>query len=162
MIALLHFRDQVVRPVLRALHLAECFDPAVMTAAERLLIGTALAESRLEFLAQVGGGPALGVYQMEPATHDDIWTRYLAGRPGLAARVRSFAWQGGPSADQMAGNLYYATAMVRIHYLRAPAKLPPPADSDALAAYWKRFYNTPAGKGTPEGFKRKAAAILQL
>ncbi|KAF0118141.1 MAG: hypothetical protein FD149_866 [Rhodospirillaceae bacterium] len=74
-----HFVTTVIRPTL--LHLG-LHSPA----AEALLLGTAIQESRLgTYLRQTGGGPALGVYQMEPATHEDIWTNFLAYRPDLAA-----------------------------------------------------------------------------
>lgn len=162
MIHLTQFRDLIVRPVLHALRLPEYFSASRMLAVERLLVGTALAESGLRFLAQVGGGPAVGVYQMEPATHDDIWENYLRHRPDLSDRVRSFEAKGCRAEEQMAGNLYYATAMARVHYLRVREPIPPPDDLEAIARYWKRFYNTSAGKGSVAGFIRKAAAVMQL
>ncbi|RFD18931.1 hypothetical protein DY926_13985, partial [Komagataeibacter melaceti] len=48
-------------------------------AAVNLLAGTALAESGCRRLVQDGGGPALGLWQMEPFTHDDIWKTFLPG-----------------------------------------------------------------------------------
>jgi hypothetical protein len=43
-----------------------------------LLLGTALTESGdMHYLHQLGNGPALGVYQMEPTTHEDIYDNYL-------------------------------------------------------------------------------------
>lgn len=53
----------VVRPVLRVMS-------AWSQPAEDLVMGTAAQESRLTYLRQLGGGPALGLWQMEPATHD--------------------------------------------------------------------------------------------
>ena len=47
------FRRLVVRPALQAIGLCS-------PAAERLLLGTALTESGLTWLAQKGGGPARG------------------------------------------------------------------------------------------------------
>ena len=52
----------------------------------------------------------------------------------------------------MIGNLYYAAAMARVHYLRRPEALPPAGDVEALGQYWKNFYNTFLGKGTVEEF----------
>ena len=46
-------------------------------ASERLVLGTAITESRLRFIRQLGSGPALGIYQMEPATFRDINANYL-------------------------------------------------------------------------------------
>jgi len=134
-----HLREYVIRPVLRSLDLYS-------EAAEELLMLTAATESLCgRFLHQVGG-PALGIFQMEPRTHNDIHTNYLAYRPGLARLVAEY----GSAANHLAGSLNYATAMARIHYLRVPVPLPSPIDIDGLADYWKLFYNTHAGAGRPE------------
>lgn len=143
-----HLRRYVIEPVLDYLDLKS-------EAAIRLLLGTAAQESRLgKYLHQVGGGPARGIYQMEPATHDDLWHSYLSNkvREGLRARVQYLRVGAFEHADQMEGNLYYATAMARIHYLRIRAALPDAEDLDGLAAYWKRYYNTTLGAGTTAEF----------
>ena len=53
-------------------------------------------------------------------------------------------------AEEMTGNLYYATAMCRVHYRRV--KEPIPNTVIGQAQYWKRYYNTPLGKGTEENY----------
>lgn len=134
------FRLRIVRPVLLGLQLHSI-------AAENLVLGTALHESHLKFLQQIKG-PARGVFQMEPATHNDLWKNFLAYDKKLTTLVRYYCI-GEPDADEMEGNLYYAAAMCRIHYRRIKAPLPnnfPPE----LAAYWKKFYNTSLGRGTIE------------
>ena len=45
--------------------------------------------------------------------------------------------------------------MTRIHYLRVPEKLPEANDVEGLARYWKKYYNTSAGKGTEKDFMLK-------
>ncbi|MHC8494001.1 hypothetical protein ACTU44_14995 [Thalassospira sp. SM2505] len=150
-------RTMIVRPVLAALDL-----PA-SDVAENLLLGTAAHESHLgDYIKQVGGGPAMGIYQMEPATLDDCYVNYLdySSRAALKAKVDAFlgpqpaATDGSPDkAGQLASNLAYATAMCRIRYYRAPGALPSdPNDLNSLAAYWKQYYNTPLGAGTVEQF----------
>lgn len=112
-------------------------------AASRLLLGTAMVESRLKWVRQLSGGPALGLFQMEPTTHDDIWTNWLVAHLDLAHRVAELGcklWPSGPT--QMVGNLLYAAAMARCHYRRVPAPLPSPDDPKKLARYHKIFYNT--------------------
>lgn len=148
------FRRHVIRPTLRRLKLHS-------DAAEALLLGTAITESGLEALVQRGGGPALGVYQVEPATHDDIWRSFLAYRPPLAARVAMLVAGLRPSRAQLVWNLAYATAMARLVYLRRPPPLPPADDIAGLAAYWKAHFNTVAGKGVPEDFMRRAGPYLR-
>lgn len=145
------FRTLIVRPVLQRIGLHS-------PAAEDLLMGTAAHESHLgRFLRQHPTGPARGVYQMEPATHDDIWRNFLWHRSALATAVRGLRLFDGrwiPDYDEMQGNLYYATAMARIHYRRIPEALPAHGDVLGYASYWKRYYNTPLGKGRTQDFLR--------
>lgn len=132
-------RECIIRPVLRDLGLYS-------EAAEELLMLTAATESLCgKYLHQVGG-PALGIYQMEPATHDDLWVNYLKYKPALSEKVARY----GHEARELPGNLYYATAMARIHYLRRPEALPSAMDERALASYWKAHFNTHLGAGTVE------------
>lgn len=119
--------------------------------AERLILGTACVESDCgRYVHQVGDGPALGIYQMEPATHDDLHNSFLYGRTSLRGKVWNWRAATEVDASELTWNLAYATAMCRIHYLRVPALIP-----DYLAgqaAYWKKYYNTEAGKGTTDGY----------
>jgi len=142
------FREAVIRPTLHYLGLHS-------TAAENLLLGTAVQESRLKYLKQIGGGPALGVFQIEPATHKDVWDNFLEFRPDLASKVRGIASQRTffKNADsELMFNLRYSAAIARLIYLRAPAKLPRYDDIEGLARYWKTYYNTTLGAGTTAEF----------
>lgn len=107
-----------------------------------LLLGTAMVESDLKHLQQIGG-PAMGLWQVEPATHDDIWTNWLAFRPDQHAVYGSLA-AFDPSAEQMRYNLMYGCAMARLVYWRARERLPD-LDAMSLAGYHKRHYNTHLG-----------------
>jgi hypothetical protein len=120
--------------------------------AEQLLLGTALQESHLSHRRQIGG-PALGYFQVEPKTHDDVWNNFLKYRPQLAAKVNQLL--SSPTANkikELENNDKYATAIARIIYLRAPAPMPPLNDIPKMAAYWKRYYNTALGKGKEADF----------
>lgn len=151
MIDVRQFRELIVRPTLKFIGLHS-------PAAENLVIGTALVESGLAALKQHGAGPALGLYQIEPATHRDMWQRFLMERRetrGLLALILA------PTPDkeeQLVSNLRYATAMCRIIYWSRPGALPAAEDIDALGAYWKRCYNTPLGAGKAEEFARRYRA----
>ncbi len=148
------FRRQVIRPALIKLGLHS-------SAAEALLLGTALSESGLVHLVQTGGGPARGLYQIEPATHRDIWLSYLAYRPSLAERVLGLAAGARPGAGQLVWNLGYATAIARLVYYRVPDPLPAADDLESLARYYKAHFNTVKGKAKVEDFLRKAGSILE-
>ena len=117
-----------------------------------LVLGTICQESGCgTFLRQYPCGPALGICQMETATHDDIWQNYMAYH---LRRIDLFntRWGSNPTADKMVYDLSYAVAMCRIHYARVKEPLPQPHDLEGLARYWKRYYNTPDGAGTESEF----------
>ncbi|MGH7391432.1 MAG: hypothetical protein ACREM3_18525 [Candidatus Rokuibacteriota bacterium] len=145
-----HFRQYVIIPALAVF-------PESMRrpAAVELLLGTALVESRLTYLKQGretpgdGRGVALGLYQMEPATHTDLWRNYLAYRPSLAAWISS---EGIRPDQDLITDLTYATRMARVLYWRVPDALPAVDDVLGLARYWKAHWNTAQGAGRVEDF----------
>lgn len=143
------FRQYVVRPTLRFL------DPEIpySEAAELLMVGTAMQESRLRFLDQLtpGPGPAYGLFQMEARTHADH-VRWLerAENATLAAKIEMLLGDEPDRLLQLRTNLAYACAMSRVHYWRVREGLPEAADARGLGHYWKRFYNTIHGRGTVE------------
>lgn len=142
------FRTYVVKPVLEYL---DMYSPAM----ENLIVGTALQESKLTYLKQLGNGPAVGVYQMEPATFKDHFVNYLTYHQGLKTKLQGLrTGLYDNDAAELAGNLYFATAMTAIHYKRRlkDIPLPNPTDIAALAKIYKKFYNTPLGKATEEQF----------
>ncbi len=142
------FVEHIIRPALAELAIGG--ENLHSPAAEQLLLGTALQESGLTYLKQIGGGPALGVYQMEPATHDDIWDHFLRFNTFIKLKVGSRLVF--PS-ERLIWDLNYATKMARIHYYRVKDKLPAHGDIQHMAEYWKKYYNTPAGRGTVTDFK---------
>lgn len=143
-----HFRKFVVRPALQRLAM-------YTAAAEYLVLGTALKESDgLRALTQYGGGPGIGMFQMEPATYDSLWKHSIPGVKGLDAKLMQMASFHGydslPPAAEMAYNLAYAAAMCRVRYYIVPTALPRENDPYAMAQYWKQHYNSALGKGTVE------------
>lgn len=131
----------VIRPVLTGLDLWSM-------PAEQLMLGTACVESECgRWLVQLGDGPGLGIYQMEEATHEDCFDNFLRFNEMLYAKVTAGRIM---AAQEMIGNLYYATAMARIKYLRDPE--PIPVYLGWQAAYWKRVYNSELGAGTVQGY----------
>lgn len=127
--------------------------------AENLLLLTACAESRCGYyIHQVGGGPAKGIFQMEPATHDDIWDNYLQYRPHYATAIEEVGSM--YLAEELTWNLMYAAMMTRAHYLRVMEPLPPAWDDWALAEYYKQYYNTYLGAATVEEAVEKYREIV--
>src|SRR5690606_21110728 len=107
----------------------------------------------------LNNGPALGLWQIEPATHDDLWVNWIRYRPSVANKLKILLGDFAPSAElidgavlahrkfplptHLIGNLYYSCAMARIVYRRIPAALPDAGDVIGLSKYWKQWYNTP-------------------
>jgi hypothetical protein len=139
----LQLRELVVIPTLTHLGLDS-------PAARNLVLGTAAQESGGSYLAQLGG-PALGFWQIEPATHGDLLINFVAHRPELDSKLEALMTAAADGlALEMAWNLRYGCAVCRLLYYRIPAPLPEAADLAGLGAYWKQFYNTPLGAGTAD------------
>lgn len=142
-----HFCELVIQPALEHIGLYSL-------AAERLLWGTVLHESDdFSYLKQLGGGPALGFYQIEPATHHDIHANFLKYRHELCQRISELVPFSATRFDrdldkQLITNLLYATVIARLVYFRRPEPLPHEDDLHGLSRYYKQFYNTPKGKAT--------------
>lgn len=139
------FRERVVRVVLRGIGMWNEY-------AEELMIGTCAVESAGgTYLVQLENGPAVGIFQMEPKTHDDIWQKWLPNNPAISHNLMATCMISmKPAASMMVSNLFYACAMARIHYYRATPE-PVPATLEEQAAYWLKYYNC-GGKGTIEKY----------
>ena len=150
MINLQHFVKYIVQPTLNQIGLYSL-------SAEQLMIGTALVESGLSALWQYGNGPARGVYQMEPTTFNWLWDEFLPDKhPRVMLKIRDIVpcGEGKHLLEMLPGNLYLATAMCRVRYLAVPEPLPDAGDIGGHAYQWKKFYNTEAGKGTAQHYKK--------
>ena len=148
-ISFLQLREYVVKPALEQLDLYSL-------AAEQLVVGTIAQESNGSYLKQLGKGPALGLIQMEPPTHKDLWLNFLKYKTDLRDKLLMmtsdsvdlvYDQHGWPDHQALVWNLRYAIAMCRVHYYRRPEALPKANDIKALADYWKEFYNTDDGAG---------------
>lgn len=154
---LAQIKNEIVRPTLDYLGLGG-------NAAVNLLTGTALAESDTTYLRQIGGGPALGLWQMEPATHDDCWVNFLCfpAQSRLATKLEAMLAPDLPRQQQLITNLRYACAMARIRFYRVREPLPAADDPAGMSQYHKRWYNSPLGAANALGnipdFKAAIAA----
>lgn len=156
---LIQFRRFVIVPTLTKLASVANEPRLDCEAAVRLVHGTAVHESGLQALDQIGSGPELGpgigVFQIEEPTARDVLKRLgegaFAGEPTASKLFQVLgdmlaAWPA--MAAQLATNLVFATAMARMVFWLVPEPLPMADDIEGLARYWKRWYNTNAGKGT--------------
>lgn len=111
--------------------------------AAAILLGTAAKESSFgTFLRQLNGGPALGPFQIEPATFTYLKYKYQDRFPA----IESYTF------DQLEYDIKASIIMARLKYFSISGPLPDADDILALAKYWKKYYNTPLGDGTVDQF----------
>lgn len=142
--------DCIITPTLNTIGLAS-------PNSVQLVAATIAHESSMGTYLIQNSGPALGIAQTEPATHDDLWTNYLKYNPVIVDRIVAATGiqlneNQPPASDILVYNLRYAVAMCRIAYYRHPEPLPNYGDIEGMANYWKQYYNTPQGAGTVEQF----------
>ena len=142
-------RYSLLRPTLNAM--AEHTPCKHSDAAENLMMGTWAHESRGgEYIKQVGG-PALGVFQIEPATAHSIINNYVLYRPALKSFIAKYTTEQ-QIEEQLVSNLALQVIIARLVYYPKPQPLPSANDIRELANYWKAHYNTVHGKGTADKF----------
>lgn len=134
------FNDLILKPCLTDLLL--CSDKAI-----QLMAFTMANESQAgRFLRQIQG-PALGIYQMEPRTYNDLWENYISKKMNLVMILtHHFNAPVMQPEERLIYDLRYATAMTRLYYAKFFEPLPEVGDMDALWAYYKKYYNTSEGK----------------
>ena len=118
-------------------------------AATELLMLTAAQETHLgEYLFQLGDGPAMGIFQIEPATYEDLFENYLTYREDLLGKLTDFNIHEGNWKLNMKGNLVYQVVIARLIYKRVKEALPDMNSPASMGTYWKNYWNTHLGKGT--------------
>lgn len=122
--------------------------------ARLLLLCTAAIESDCgHFIKQVNG-PALGIWQMEPQTHNDIWANCDALKNEFGQIIRNLApIYSNLTDNDLIDSPKYACAMARLKYSMDPHALPKynggtALDLDMFYRYYKRVYNTHLGAST--------------
>ena len=139
MLAATQTLSMVIRPALSKINL---WSPS----AEELVLGTAIVESGLTYLRQHNDGPALGLWQVEPSTQNDLYTNFLNYRPELGSQLMELRAPNLSMDENLATNLMYGAAVCRLCYYRKPDALPEAGDIEGHAAFWKQHYNTIFGK----------------
>jgi|TARA_R110000824_G_scaffold261868_2_gene450599 hypothetical protein len=131
--------------------------------AEDLVYRTGKVESGYRYIRQIRG-PARGLFQCEPWVAVDICKNYLSYRSDLMKKVAKatevkLSHFTQPTEQNWAfileTNLAAQIAMCRLHYRRIPTKLPNTVKEQAV--YWKKYYNSSAGRGTVEDFLERIA-----
>lgn len=89
------------------------------------------------------GGPALGLFQIEPVTHNSVWNH----SDSIRARAKRYSIT--EDVSKLESDDRYSIWVAR-HYL-AMDKNPLPKTPEAMAAYCKSYWNR-TGKAAPEKY----------
>lgn len=121
------------------------FDLPNSESAVRLLLMISAHESGGFTHCKQVNGPALGLFQMEPATFDFV-VEYLNRTGNFPAISRNM------KPERMVIDAEYAAAMARAYLWTIPEPLPEPDDFKGLAQYAKKYWNTELGKASAEKY----------
>ena len=121
-----------------------------------LVVRTGMAESGYRALKGYGeGNPAIGFWQIEPATMNDMITNYIHYRSHYKKNLISLGMNfKKDTIMSVMSNLAVQAALCRLHYRRDKDPLPSWDNLEGQASYWKRVYNTVEGRGTVEHFMK--------
>jgi len=139
-----------------------------------LLLATAAIESDCGYYIKQVNGPALGIWQMEPATHDDIWENCDALHDDIWENCDALSFNGGDIAMllhslapigkcgdvALIASPMYCCVIARLKYSMDSAYLPKitgdrKIDEVEFYKYYKRVYNTNLGASTFEKWQVK-------
>ena len=120
---------------------------------------TGFVESGYKYLRQLGDGPAVSFWQVEPQSCVDNLQHYLKHRKSLmgkcadASMVDLKHWQNYDErlwGEILEKNIAAGIVHCRLKLWRIPKSLP--NTLEGRANYWKKYYNTDQGKGTEEKY----------
>ena len=117
-----------------------------------MVMRTGMAETGFRHLKQMGDGPALGFFQVEPKTIMDTMENYVKYRPKIQDSLSELGYIENDVVYRVMSNIALQVAFCRLKYRRDRFALPKRTDLDKQAEYWKRVYNSALGKGTVEHF----------
>ena len=133
-----------------ALYRIDCYSDDALA----LVVRTGMAESGYRALKGYGeGNPAIGFFQIEPATMNDMIDNYIKYRSRYKVDLISLGMNfEKDTIISVMSNIAVQAALCRIHYRRDKHSIPSWDDLEGQAKYWKRVYNTNLGRGTTEHF----------
>lgn len=143
----------IIYPALKTINRADLDSIAIVigTAAQETNLGQSIIQDYYHFDSNIStfeGG--LGLWQMQRGDHNYIVDSYLAKDVGAGNTIKNV--HGDFYAEKLIYNLRYAAIFCRLHYFTKPGNLPSYLDIPGMAAYYKKWYNTPEGKATEQDF----------
>ena len=83
-----------------------------------------MAETGYKHLKQMGGGPAIGFFQIEPATLYDVMDNYVAYRPQIKTDLYSLGYDEKHAETRVMSNIALQVAFCRLCYRRDKNPIP--------------------------------------
>ena len=126
---------------------------------KKLLLLTALHESKAGAYTRQLRGPAQGLMQIEPETEHSalVWSAH--NRPALFNRLKSLRCQAKLSIHEMQYNHAYAIGIAYTVYLMRKAN-PEKENTEGLARLYKKHFNTYKGKATIKGVLNSVSSFV--
>jgi len=142
-----------------ALYRLDCYSDDALA----LVVRTGMAESGYRALKGYGeGNPAIGFWQIEPATMYDMMRNYLKYRPPYKKTLVKLGmeFKGDDIEMSVMSNMAVQAALCRLHYRRDKNPIPSWDDLESQGKYWKQVYNTVQGRGTVKHFIEANEGVL--
>tara|TARA_B100001250_G_scaffold414497_1_gene453257 strand:+ start:1390 stop:1857 length:468 start_codon:yes stop_codon:yes gene_type:complete len=120
-----------------------------------MVVRTGMAESGYRALKGYGdGNPAIGFFQIEPATLHDMIDNYIKYRSHYEIALIDLGMKLNKEdlLISVKSNIAVQAALCRLHYRRDRHAIPSWDDLESQGKYWKRVYNTNEGRGTVKHF----------
>jgi hypothetical protein len=144
-------KEQVIKPTLK--YLNDLNESTV-----DLLLGTAAVESNLSPLKEDNAETkGIGLFNISPQSHTDVWDKYLAFDPDLASKIRGLASQRSFLINphtELSTNLAYATAIAWCIYRRSSVSLKAKESIQNLSHCWNTNYRQPDSAHSSTDFCR--------
>jgi hypothetical protein len=122
---------------------------------EEILMMVSAHESRLgKYLKQIGGGPALGICQVEPRTMVDNYVSFLdksSARKALKGDIARVCGVLQPNEFHLQYNHLFNFLMARVKFLRSSEPLPDAHNIPGMAKMCKEIFNA-TGAATVEDY----------
>lgn len=136
--------EYVIKPAMAIL--GEIKPKANTPASCQFMLAVCAQESNLGlYFKQVGGGPARGPWQIEPATYDDLYANFIRHEDELLAAMPKIR---GDNPNPLITNLIYSCVIARLCVYRYPEPMPEVDDVRGMYELYKRRFNSLDGAAT--------------
>ena len=151
--------QEIKEIVEHSLYKIDCYSDDALA----LVVRTGMAESGYRALRGYGkNNPAIGFWQIEPATMRDMIKNYLSYRKEYKDVLEDLGMKlkGDDVEISVMSNMAVQAALCRLHYRRDSKPIPSWDDLESQGKYWKRVYNTIKGRGTVKHFIKANKDVL--